>query len=93
MSVTLPELRVSVSFLRQAKTLIEAVVDTFRGRDNAAAARLNEIVQRVKDEQEFVEREIGKRSRGKRTEHREAGHGRDYQIQEHPFRTSRCPST
>ena len=65
MPITLPELRVSVSFLRQSRTLIEAVVDTFRGRDGDIAARLNEAVQRVKDEEAVIEELIAKRVRGK----------------------------
>ncbi len=58
MCITLPELRVSVSFLRQAGTLIEAVCDTFRGRNGDTAARLKEIAQRVREEREGIERMI-----------------------------------
>jgi hypothetical protein len=68
-TITLPELRVAVSFLRQAGTLVEAVVDVFRGCDANTTARLNEIVQRVRDEREYIERLIEKPANGGKGQH------------------------
>lgn len=60
MSITVQELRVAASFLRQAKTLLESVRDLFLGQDAGAAARLGEIVRRAEDECAFVEGLIAK---------------------------------
>jgi hypothetical protein len=65
MLLTVQELKVAASFLRQAKTLCESVRDLFFGsREADASARLGEIATRLDDEREFVEHLIGKADGG-----------------------------
>jgi hypothetical protein len=65
MLLTVQELKVAASFLRQAKTLCESVRDLFFGvRKADASARLSEIATRLDDERDFVERLIGKADGG-----------------------------
>jgi hypothetical protein len=65
MQLTLQELKVAASFLRQAKTLCESVRDLFFGaRDVDASARMTEIATRLEDEREYAERLIGKAPNG-----------------------------
>jgi hypothetical protein len=65
MLLTVQELKVAASFLRQAKTLCESVRDLFFGtREADASARLDEIATRLDDEREFVERLIAKEPNG-----------------------------
>ncbi len=56
MQLTVTELRASLSFLRQAKSLCESVRDLLHARDVEAAARLSEVVTRIDYEREFLER-------------------------------------
>ena len=62
--LTIPELKVSASFLRQARTLVESVKDYFRGHDADATARLSDVSLRLNDEREYVERLIGQAPNG-----------------------------
>jgi hypothetical protein len=57
MQLTIHELKVAASFLRQANTLCESVRDLFFGaREADASARLTEIATRLDDERGHVER-------------------------------------
>ncbi|MGA7325775.1 MAG: hypothetical protein WBX25_15130 [Rhodomicrobium sp.] len=60
MPLTIQELKVAASFLRQAKALCEGVRDFFRGQDPDCAARLGEITNRIDGERGFIERLIEK---------------------------------
>jgi hypothetical protein len=62
MPLSLAELRTAVSFLRQAKVLVEGVKDLFFGRDTDAAARMGDICQRIDDEHGYIGRLIAKAS-------------------------------
>jgi hypothetical protein len=62
MPLTLQELRVCASFLRQARALCESVRDYFLGHDPDCAARIGEISRRIDDEGEYVARLIAKAS-------------------------------
>jgi hypothetical protein len=64
MPLTIGELRAAASFLNQARVLIEGVKDMFRGRDTDTAARLGDIMTRLNDEREYVERLITKAPNG-----------------------------
>jgi hypothetical protein len=64
MPLTLPELKVSASFLRQARVLVESVKDYFRGHDADATARIGDISARLMDASEYVERLIGNAPNG-----------------------------
>jgi hypothetical protein len=58
MPLSLQELKVAGSFLRQARALCEGVRDLFRGHDTDLAARLGDIIGRLDDEAEQVGRII-----------------------------------
>jgi hypothetical protein len=58
MPLSLQELKVAASFLRQARALCEGVRDFFRGEDPDLAARVGEIATRIDDEEDFVGRLI-----------------------------------
>jgi hypothetical protein len=61
MQLSIQELKVAASFLRQAKTLCESVRDLFFGACEAdASARLPEIATRIDGERDHVERLIAK---------------------------------
>ena len=64
MPLTIIELRTAASFLRQAKTLVESVLDFFREQDAVRAAKLGEISKRLSDEGEHIERLIAKAPNG-----------------------------
>jgi hypothetical protein len=64
MPLTIGELRAAASFLNQARVLVEGVKDMFMGRDTDAAALLGEIVTRLNDEKEYVDRLITKAPNG-----------------------------
>jgi hypothetical protein len=64
MPLTIGELRAAASFLNQARVLVEGVKDMFLGRDADTAARLGEILLRLTDEKEYVERLITKPQNG-----------------------------
>jgi hypothetical protein len=53
------ELRGAASLLRQARELVESVRSLFRRQDADCAARLGDIMARLNDEREYVERLIG----------------------------------
>jgi hypothetical protein len=62
MPLTLQELRVCASFLRQARALCESVRDYFLGHDADCAARMGEISRHLDHEGEYVNRLIAKAS-------------------------------
>jgi hypothetical protein len=64
MPLSLQELKIAASFLRQARALCEGVRDFFRGHDADAAARLGEIATRLDDETAKVEQVIAGRLEG-----------------------------
>lgn len=58
MPLSLQELKVAASFLRQAKALCEGVRDFFRGQEPDATARLSDIVVRLDYERDFIDKLI-----------------------------------
>jgi hypothetical protein len=64
MPLTIGELRAAASFLNQARVLVEGVKDMFMGRDTDSAARMGDIITRLNDEREYVERLITKPQNG-----------------------------
>ena len=63
MPLSLQELKLAANLLRSAKTLTENVRELFFGaREVDASARLSEIVIRLEDEREFVERLAAKKT-------------------------------
>ncbi len=58
MPLTLQELRVAASSLRQAGALCEGARDFFRGQDADVTARLSDILRRLDYELDFIERLI-----------------------------------
>jgi hypothetical protein len=60
MPLSLQELKVAASFLRQARALFEGVRDFFLGHHADASTRIAEIATRLNDEREYVDRLIAK---------------------------------
>jgi hypothetical protein len=58
MPLSLQELKVAASFLRQARALCEGVRDFFRAEDADLAARVGEISNRLDNEADYVARLI-----------------------------------
>jgi hypothetical protein len=64
MPISIQDLKTAAGVLRRAKGLVETVRALFCGHDTDAAARLGDIVTRLDDEREYVERLITKPTNG-----------------------------
>jgi hypothetical protein len=64
MPLTIPELKIAASFLKQAKVLVESALDYFRGEDPMRHARLGEISTRLTIEGEAIDKLISKLPNG-----------------------------
>ena len=58
MPIALQDLTAAAGILRRAKALVETARDIFFGNDTGAAARLGDIVQRIDDEYDYINRLI-----------------------------------